>query len=150
METWHSHALYMHRYFKSMAPSMPFYLLSSKYSSMAAVCTEKLLKGFQRDCTQGRDHTETSALHPGLLSRGINLLLPTVPCPRLGHIAVLREGQGRQLGLAASSVPVPTLAPCPQRCRCPGLGAGALFPDWPGCTSPLTRCGSLFLFSAVI
>lgn len=84
---------------------------------MVAVCTEKLLKDFQRERTQGTDHTKTSVLHPGLPSWGINLLLPTVPRPRLGRIAIHQEGEGWQLGLAAAlracpprSLPIPSAA----------------------------------------
>lgn len=129
-----------------MAPSVLFYSVSSKYSSMAAICTQKPLKAFQREGTRGTGHTETS-LRSGLPSPGTNFLPPTVPRP--GRAAVRREGEGRQLGLAEPSVSGPPVAPRPQRCRCLGLGAGALFPGRPGRTSPLTRCGSLFLFSAV-
>lgn len=110
-----------------MAPSMLFYSVSSKYSSMAAICTQKPLKAFQREGTQGTGHTKTS-LHSGLPSPGTNFLPPTVP--RLGRAAVRREGEGRQLGLAEPSVPGPPVAPRPQRCRCLGLGSRCPFP-WP-------------------
>lgn len=133
--------VYMYIYFKSIAPSILFYSLSSKHSLMAAVRTENLLKCFQRDHYQGKDHTQTSSLHPELLSQG--QISSCRLCCVLVHAALLYTGKAR------ASAPAPMLAAHPQHCCCLGLGAGALFPDQPECTSPLTHCGPLSRFPAV-
>lgn len=67
--------------------------------------TEKLLQGFQREHTQGTDHTETGMLHPGILTWGVNLP-PTVPCPWPGRIAVY-AGKARAGSWGWQQPPVP-------------------------------------------
>lgn len=109
---------------------MLFYSLSSKYSLLAAICPKKLLKHFQRERTPGTDHTETSVLHPRLLSRGINPLLLTVPHPRPGHVAVRRGGEGRQPWLAAALRACPhARSPSPALPLLPGAGSRCPFPS---------------------